>query len=103
MSLDKLYEVLDANKLKDRLMLSMSELGINTLEQLKNDVVIQNLAKKTYKKIPLIPLRAAIKCAIGEKGFYDLVFKIRDKAIASGSMDLSWLSIGEIKTMIRGS
>ena len=55
MAMNKLYEVLDSDKLKSWWMLSMNEMGINTLEKMKYDKIVQNLAKKTYKQIPLIP------------------------------------------------
>lgn len=46
MDLKKFYEVMDADKLKKWLQSSMNDLGLNTLESLKNDKKIEALAKK---------------------------------------------------------
>jgi len=100
MNLDALYEAVDAEKLTMWLKKSLTELGVSSVEKLKDDRVVESVARSTYKRIPLVPVRAAIKCTIGEQGFHRFVFQVRDKMVSTDSLDLSWLSPAEIKRML---
>ena len=98
MDLDKLLEALDPKKLRDWVQESLTEAGISSVEMLRDDNKVEKAAKYTYKKIPFIPARLAVKAIIGKKGFIKLIFQIRDKMLEEGSMDLSWMSTNTFKT-----
>ncbi len=100
MDKEKIYESLQPEKLKTWLKSAFSEVGIHSQELLLDDKKIEKAAHIAYKKIPMFPFRAAIKTIIGEKGFVNLVFKIRDKMLESKSMDLSWLTLDNLKSII---
>lgn len=93
-------DALDPDRLRQWLTAAFAEAGLTSVEFLKNDLLVEKAASAAYKKIPLLPFRAAIKATIGKDGFTALVFGIRDQMIRSHSVDLSWLSLEYIKTAL---
>ncbi len=103
MSMEKLHQVLDIEKLQGWIQSGLAEAGISSMEMLADDHKVENAARGIYKKIPLFPIRTAIKTAIGEYGFVKLIFRVRDKMVEQKSMDLAWLNVETLKTMISRS
>ena len=101
MKLNKLLKIFEAGKLRESILKSLEESGISSVEILVDDHKVNELAKKTYKKMPLFPMRLAIKATIGKKGFIKLIFQIRDKMLEAGSMDLSWLTADTLKSWLK--
>ena len=97
----KIIEALQPERFKTWLKTSFGEAGIKSVEFLQDDNKIEKAAHIAYKKIPLFPLRTIIKTTIGEKGFVNLVFSIRDKMTEAKSMDLSWLNIDWMKAILQ--
>jgi len=88
----KLRDVIDVDRLRSALAEEMRKAGVDTIELLKRDDLIDNVAVKLYKTIPLIPFRAAIKVTIGKNGFVKLIFHVRDRMVTMNSHDLTWLN-----------
>lgn len=101
MDRSKLYESLHPEKLRLWLDTAFHEAGIKSIEFLSDDRLVEKAAHIAYGKIPLLPFRAAIKAVIGEKGFVNLVFKIREKMIQTNSLSLSWLNMDFIKSALQ--
>lgn len=72
------YEVLQPDRFKAWLKEAFTEVGITSVELLKNDKKLEKAVLIVYKRIPLLPFRAAIKATIGQDGFTKLVFRVRD-------------------------
>jgi hypothetical protein len=96
----KVYEALDISMLKDWLNTSFREVGISSLELLANDKVIDKAAERAYKKIPKFPYRAILKATIGEEGFTQLVYKIRDGMLKRKSIEFEWLTVDTLKKLL---
>jgi hypothetical protein len=95
-----IYVSLHPEKLRTWLLSAFSDMGIKSPEILANDNLVDKAARTAYKRIPLFPFRAAIKAAVGEEGFVAIVFKIRDKMIESKSMNLSWLDMDYLRSIL---
>lgn len=100
MDKDKIYDVLQPDKLKLWIKTAFSEAGVTSLEFLKDDKKIERVAQIAFKKIPRFPYRTIIKATIGEKGFSRLIFKIRDNILEAKSMDFSWINANYLKSII---
>ena len=98
METEKLSEAINPDRLKTWLNSAFSEVGIHSKDLLMDDKKVQKAAHNAYKKIPLLPFRAAVKATIGKNGFVNLVFKIRDKMLEAETMDLTWLNADYIKS-----
>jgi hypothetical protein len=95
-----LSDVIQAERLKLWLSSTFSELGITSVEMLKSDEKMRQVAMSLYDRIPLVPYRAVIKATLGKDGFTAFVFRIRDKMLQAGSTDLSWLNLEQLKLLL---
>ncbi|HWR84072.1 MAG TPA: hypothetical protein VN285_12295 [Candidatus Deferrimicrobium sp.] len=93
-------ESFDPEVLKSRIKEALAKAGISTVDMLRDDRTVLMLSDAAYKKIPLLPFRAAIKATIGKKGFDRLVLEIRDMMIQAGSLDLSWFDRKYLKDLL---
>lgn len=100
MDKSNIYEALQPEKLKTWLKTAFAEAGITTVEVLKNDNIIEKAAVLAYERIPLIPFRGIIKATMGKNGFTKLVFHIRDKMLELNTLDLSWLNLEYLKSIL---
>jgi len=94
------YEALQPERMKTWLKTAFAEVGITSEELLKDDKKVEKAAHIAYEKIPLFPYRAVIKSTLGKDGFTRLVFGIRDKMLESKSIDLSWLNLEYLKSIL---
>ena len=101
MDRNELTTILKSETLKDKLSDALANVGIKTVEGLRDDDKVRKAAQFIYGRLPLIPVRLAVKAVIGRNGFESLVFLIRDQMLAAGSMDLSFLSPEHLKDMIK--
>lgn len=97
---DKIYEALQPERFKSWLESAFAEGEIASLELLKDDKKVEKAANLAYDKIPVFPYRIVIKAVLGKKGFVKLVLKIRDKMLETKSMDLSWLNLEYLKSIL---
>jgi len=95
-----IYEVLQPERIKTWLKTAFTEVGVISEELLKDDKKVEKAALLAYEKIPLFPFRAVIKATLGKDGFTKLVFGIRDKMLESKSLDLSWLNVEYLKSIL---
>ncbi len=95
-----IYEALQPEKFRTWLKSAFTEVGITSEELLNDDKKVERAAQVAYEKIPLLPFRAVIKATLGKDGFTKLVFGIRDKMLESKSIDLSWLNLDNLKSIL---
>lgn len=100
MNKDKIYEVLQPDKLKLWIKSAFSEAGVTSSEFLKDDKKIEKAAQIALKKIPRFPYRTIIKTTLGEKGFLKFIFKIRDKMVEAKSLDFSLINTENIQSYL---
>lgn len=96
----KTFEALQPEKLRTWLRTAFTEVGITTVELLKNDKMVEKAANIVYERIPLLPFRAIIKATIGKDGFTNLVFNVRNKMLEVKSIELSWLNSEYLKSIL---
>jgi hypothetical protein len=95
-----IHEVIQPERIKMWLKTAFMEVGITTEELLKDNKRVEKAALIAYEKIPLLPFRAVIKATIGKDGFTKLIFGIRDKMLETKSIDLSWLNMEYLKSVL---
>lgn len=83
---------IDYNIVNDTIISSFRKVGIHSVEMLHNEDLVRRAAEIAYKRLPAFPVRAAVKVILGKDGFVNLVFKVRDKLIKVGKIDVD--SIG---------
>ncbi len=98
-----IYELVQPEQIKAWLAQAFSEVGISTLEMLRDDPMVLKAASTAYQLIPLYPVRVVIKATIGQDGFAAFVFRVRDKMVESNSTDLSWLTASTLKSLLASS
>jgi len=77
----------------------LQKAGITAVEQLKDDSKVQLAADLLFAKTPFFQ-RQLINATLGRKGFYAIIFELRDKMLQVGSMDLSWLTADFIRDKV---
>lgn len=95
-----IQQIIQPEQIRSWLRNAFSDAGVNSVELLKNDHKVQQVALAVYDRIPLVPFRAIIKATIGKDGFTSFVFRVRDKMVQAGSTDLSWLSAAQLKSLL---
>ena len=78
----------DYDTIKRTVISSFKKVGINSSEMLLNDDLVQKAAELAWSRLPVFPVRAAVKVTLGKDGFISLVFKIRDKLVEAGEVEV---------------